>query len=85
MPDYQNLGGNSNVASYEIGPDSISVLFNDGNEYVYTNKSAGASSINRMKELAEAGRGLNSYIMRFVKYGFESRSRSGPSQRSRYW
>lgn len=41
MERYRNLGGDSNVAAFEIGNGSITVEFNDGAQYLYTNESAG--------------------------------------------
>lgn len=59
---YMNRGGNSNVNSYEIGDGSITVWFNDGSEYLYTDNSAGSANIPEMQKLARQGYGLNSYI-----------------------
>ena len=41
MERYRNLGRDSNVAAFEIGNGSITVEFNDGSQYLYTNESAG--------------------------------------------
>lgn len=62
MERYRNLGGDSNVASYDAGDDYIRVRFNDGKTYLYTYLSAGSANIERAKMLAQAGRGLNSFI-----------------------
>lgn len=67
MERYKNLGGDSGVSAFEIGEGSISVLFSDGSEYLYTNQSAGSSNIAEMHQLARAGQGLNSFINRVVK------------------
>ena len=67
MERYRNLAGNSGVAAYEIGADSITVRFQDGDTYLYTNASAGADTIAEMKRLAHAGRGLSSFISRTVR------------------
>ena len=75
MERYKNLGGNSGVYAYEIGSNSITVQFSTGAVYLYTNRSAGSANIERMKALAVAGEGLNSYIMRYVKKGYESKLR----------
>lgn len=66
MQHYANLSGQSNIASYENGPDYIKVQFWTGywKHYIYTNISAGASTIQHMQQLASAGRGLNSFISR---------------------
>lgn len=75
MEHYKNLGGNSGVTAYEIGEDSIKVQFRDGALYLYDYQSAGRSNIEHMKELAMAGRGLNSFISRVVRKGYASKLR----------
>lgn len=72
---YANNHGNSSIEAYEIGADYIRVLFKDGPVYLYTYESAGADNIEHMKELARAGDGLNSFIMRRVKYKYASKQR----------
>lgn len=73
MERYNNLGKNSGVSAYEIGAESITVQFSSGAVYLYTYKSAGSSNIEKMKLLAVAGKGLNSFIMRNVRKGYESK------------
>jgi hypothetical protein len=63
MQRYLNLNRDSSVAAYEIGPDSITVQFTDGGFYLYNYESAGREKVEKMKALAMAGKGLNSYIM----------------------
>lgn len=67
MERYRNRGGDSGIVAYEIGPDSITVMFSDGAVYLYTYQSAGSANIERMKRLAIAGEGLNSFINRRVR------------------
>ena len=67
MERYANWGGNSGIAAYEIGADSITIRFGDGWNYLYTEDRAGAANINRMKALARGGRGLNAFINTRVK------------------
>lgn len=72
MKIYKNFGGNSNVSEYEAGVDYIIVVFKGSMKlYRYSYKSAGEHNVERMKALADAGMGLNSYINRFVKFGYE--------------
>jgi hypothetical protein len=75
MERYKNLGGDSNVAAYEIGDGEITVQFGDRSIYLYTNQSAGSASINEMRRLARAGQGLNSYIGRVVGKGYARKIR----------
>ena len=67
MERYKNLGGDSGVIAYEIGDTSTKVAFSDGSLYWYTYGSAGQYNIDKMKELAIAGRGLNSFINTSVR------------------
>ena len=71
MQTYKNLGGNTNIACFSIGEDYIDVQFQDGSVYRYSYQSAGSYKIEKMKELAMRGYGLNSYIMRQVRYNYE--------------
>lgn len=75
MERYKNLGGDSGVAFYEIGSESITVQFTTCASYLYTYGSAGRHHIEKMKELAIAGHGLNSYIKKYVNRGYAGRLR----------
>jgi hypothetical protein len=74
MEPYKNLGGASNVVSYEIGDDWIKVQFRDGGIYTYTYQSAGQDNIEHMKTLAQAGQGLNSFISTAVRKAYATKS-----------
>lgn len=67
MKCYANLGGNSNVVSYDYGDTYIIVRFGTGKPYTYSYESAGKVNIETMKKLADSGRGLNSFIMKNVR------------------
>ncbi len=67
MTLYKNIGRDSGVRSYQIQSNTISVTFTSGVTYVYNYGSAGKEHIENMKELAQNGRGLNSYINKYVK------------------
>lgn len=73
MQRYRNLGGDSGVVVYEIDEDSIAVEFSDGSVYVYTYQNAGSNNIEQMKELAVAGRGLNSFINKHVRKKYDKK------------
>ena len=74
VPRYANRRGRSNVSDYEIFADGISVTFGDGKRYEYTNASAGADNIAKMKTLATDGAGLNSFINLYVKKRYARKS-----------
>lgn len=66
MQNYLNLDGKSGISRYENGSDFIKVEFNDGSIYLYDYSAPGQSQVEEMKRLAIEGRGLNSYIGKFV-------------------
>lgn len=73
MQRYANRSGHSGVVAYELGADSITVKFTGGDRYLYTEDSAGAVHIARMRELAESGRGLSTYISQHVRDRYASK------------
>jgi hypothetical protein len=74
MERYLNLGGTSNIHSFEIAADSITVQFGGGGlTYRYSVGSAGASNIDEMKRLARSGRGLNTFINQVVRGDYEAK------------
>lgn len=73
MERYENLNGDSSVRAYEIRDNSIRVQFSDGSIYLYTYRSAGCNNIETMKTLARDGRGLNSFIIRYVSKAYAVR------------
>jgi hypothetical protein len=75
MEPYKNLGGDSNVAAYEIASDTIKVQFRDGWIYTYTYQSAGQNKIEQMKTLAQVGQGLNSFIIKNVRKAYATKSK----------
>ena len=73
MTPYKNLEGHSGVTAYKIAAESIAVEFNHDSIYLYTYTSAGKRVIEKMKKLAQSGKGLSTYISQKVKDKFESR------------
>jgi hypothetical protein len=67
---YKNLGGNSGVTAYEIADDSIKVQFNDGGLYLYNYSKPGMRYVDKMKQLALYGSGLNSLISSEIKKNY---------------
>ena len=75
MEIYKNMGGESSVVGYDIGPESITVYFSDGSAYLYTCQTAGENNIKEMKRLAALGQGLNSFIMQHVRKPYAAKLR----------
>lgn len=68
MERYRNSGGDSGVSAYEIGSDYITVKFSGtARIYRYSYRKAGLNHVETMKQLAQSGSGLNSYINKHVK------------------
>jgi hypothetical protein len=75
MPKYRDVDGDSGVIGYEYGADWIEVEFKKGANgfYRYSYMSAGSQNVEKMKRLADAGEGLNSYINRQVARRYASK------------
>ncbi|MDO9529651.1 MAG: hypothetical protein Q7J27_10900 [Syntrophales bacterium] len=73
MTKYKNLSGGSGVDKYLITDTSIKIQFVKSNKvYVYNHIKPGSSHVIKMKELAEAGRGLATYISQIIKKNYHS-------------
>lgn len=70
-----NLSGKSGVVAYEIGSDFIRVQFKDGSVYLYIYENPGKFDVEKMKELARQGSGLNSYINKQVKNNYQKKEK----------
>ncbi|TWI69671.1 hypothetical protein IP91_00744 [Pseudoduganella lurida] len=73
MKRYRNLEGHSGVVAYAIGEDAIAVRFAGGDVYDYTYAATGRARVETMKALAEAGRGLSTFISRYVRDDYARR------------
>ena len=72
MERYLDLNGDSGVISYEIGDAFIRVKFDRTFKiYTYSYHSAGIEKVERMKQLARTGDGLNSYIKLYANKLYE--------------
>jgi hypothetical protein len=71
VPRYKNLSGHSGVVSYETTPDSITLTFANGSRYLYSGRRPGRAVVDRMKALADAGRGLSTFVSRDVREDYE--------------
>jgi len=71
MEKYKDESGNSGISAYRIGPDWIMIKFMSGKVYKYSYRSAGKDNVEQMKDLAQRGTGLTTYINKYVKDLFE--------------
>ena len=65
---YKNLSGNAGVTYYRIKDNSIEIRFTKNQDTHYYIYSSPPLSIDRMKLLAEEGRGLSTFITQNRKY-----------------
>jgi len=73
MKRYASAAGDSGVAAYECGPDSITIRFHHGGTYRYDGRHPGSEHVIEMQRLAEAGVGLNTYINQYVREDYAAR------------
>ena len=75
MLPYKNLSGDSKIARYHIAKDALTIRYTDCSVYLYTNQSTSPETINKMKTLALAGKGLGTFINAGVKHRFSRKIR----------
>ena len=63
------------VRAFEIQAEAIDVEFSSGWIYHFSYQKPGAPRVERMKQLAESGHGLSTFINKHVRNRFESRWR----------
>jgi len=62
MQPYKNLSGTSGVVAFEAGDHHIDIKFQDGHKYRYDYAKPGKDEVERMKTLAQTGKGLATFI-----------------------
>jgi hypothetical protein len=75
MQKYKNLSGKSGIIGFEETGDSITIFFSKGGVYLYNYKRPGIQITEKMKKIANEGKGLNTYINQFVKSNYYERIR----------
>ena len=75
MRQYGGHARKHGVVRYNLHPDSIEVEFTSGWIYQFSYAKPGALRVERMKQLAEAGTGLSTFINKYVRTRYESRRR----------
>ena len=73
MQPYRDLSGDSGVDSYESGVDWIRVRFKRGGTYFYDQVRPGPAHVERMKQLAQSGDGLATYINQYIRRDYSRR------------
>lgn len=67
MKPYPNHSGKAGVRAYHSAFNYIDVEFADGSIYRYNYNVTGKSEVEGMKQLAEAGEGLTTFINQYVR------------------
>ena len=67
MVRYKNLSGDSKVVRYHLAKDAVTIRFSDCSVYIYDNQCADHATISKMKVLADAGKGLGTFIATNLK------------------
>lgn len=75
MQRYEDKTGNSGIAAFEIADVSILIEFKDGGLFRYDNDSTGRAQVEKMKKLARAGSGLNTFINKHVRNRYAAKLR----------
>jgi hypothetical protein len=72
MQRYADIDRDSGVLGFEILDTSIKIYFKGTSRpYIYSYRRAGIQHVERMKQLALAGDGLNEYINENVKKSYD--------------
>ncbi len=71
MKQYQNKSRKSGVRAYESGEDYIKVWFvHTEKPYLYNSVRPGKRIVEAMKKLATNGKGLSTYISKYVQENY---------------
>ena len=74
MQRYADRSGKSGVSGYEILDNGIVLEFKaDKRRYLYSYKNPGKKHVEEMKRLASEGKGLTTYVNRFIRENYEKR------------
>ena len=75
------MSGESGVAEYELGTECIRIRFVHSDDiYLYDNVRPGSSHVAEMTESALLGKGLTSYINRWVRKNYRRKERHDPDE-----
>lgn len=75
MERYRDLNRDSGIHTFEIGSDFMVIEFKGGSTYLYTYQTASRGNIEQMKTLAIGGKGLGTFINKYVREKYTKRLR----------
>lgn len=61
------------VDGYEFNDEGIILRFKDGRTYSYSNRRPGKVHVDNMKKLAVNGKGLTTYVNKYVRDDYEDK------------
>jgi hypothetical protein len=70
---YKNKNHNSGIIAYEVGRGFIKLTFRSGDVYLYDHKKPGKSKVEKMKLLAASGKGLATYLNKYIRDNFSQK------------
>ena len=73
MEKYKGISGNYGVTAYKILKDSIILQFQYKDLYLYDYEKPGKHHVERMKILAEKGKGLTTYVNQNVRENYREK------------
>lgn len=73
MKRYNSTSGTSGILAYELGAESIKIVFRDGEVYLYDYEVPGKEHVEQMKKLAPKGKGLATYINQHVRERYKAK------------
>jgi hypothetical protein len=81
MKRYAGLAGGTGIIGYEPEPEAITIQFKNRETYVYDYQRPGRAKVERMKQLAAEGRGLTTFINRYVRKSYARKLSAGHPRR----
>lgn len=73
MQRYESKDRHTGVIAFQLGKDYIDVEFRDGRIYRYSFTKPGKPAVTEMKRLATKGKGLTTYINKYVRKNYEQK------------
>ena len=64
----------SGVYGFKTGDDYIFIQFTDGTKYLYNYIKPGKQHVEKMKDYAKEGKGLSTYINKYVRENYALKS-----------
>ena len=73
MRKYKNISGKGGVSTFEILKNAIVIEFGYKERYLYDYTKPGKKHVEQMKHLAVEGKGLTTYINKYVRNNYSKK------------